>query len=108
MNYNGLSDNKYHDVATRQFGGTYGAMFTIDLEDKQKCFDLIDNLRLIHRATNLFDSKSLAIHPASTIFAAFAGSQRRAMDVRDTTIRFSIGMESVDDLFYDIIQAIRK
>ncbi len=108
VNYNGLSDNKYHDVATRQFGGTYGAMFTIDLEDKQKCFDLIDNLRLIHRATNLFDSKSLAIHPASTIFAAFAGSQRRAMDVRDTTIRFSIGMESVDDLFDDIIQAIRK
>ncbi|MBP5366774.1 MAG: PLP-dependent transferase [Bacteroidales bacterium] len=108
VNYNGLPDNEFHEVAKKQFGGTYGAMLTIDLEDKQSAFEFIDRLQLISRATNLFDSKSLAIHPASTIFGAFAGSQRRAMNVRDTTVRLSIGMESVDDLYQDIIQAVRK
>ena len=108
VNHIGLTDNKFHQLATEQFGGTYGAMFTIDLEDKQRCFGFIDNLQLISRATNLFDSKSLAIHPASTIFGAFAGSQRRAMNVNDTTIRLSIGMESVDDLYNDVVQALAK
>ena len=107
VNYVGLEDNPFHELAKAQFGGTYGAMLTIDLEDKQKCYDFIDNLQLISRATNLFDSKSLAIHPASTIFGSFAGSQRRAMNVRDNTIRLSVGMESVNDLFEDIIQALR-
>ena len=95
-------------LAKAQFGGTFGAMLTIDLEDKQHAFDFIDNLKLISRATNLFDSKSLAIHPASTIFGAFAGSQRRAMNVRDNTVRLSIGLEDVKDLYDDIVQAIKE
>ena len=107
VNYVGLNDNKFHTLAKKQFGGTFGAMLTIDLEDKQHAFDFIDNLRLISRATNLFDSKSLAIHPASTIFGGFAGSQRRAMNVRDNTVRLSIGLEAVSDLYEDIVQAIK-
>ncbi|MBR4114687.1 MAG: PLP-dependent transferase [Bacteroidales bacterium] len=107
VNYVGLSDNVFHTLAKAQFGGTFGAMLTIDLEDKQHAFDFIDNLKLISRATNLFDSKSLAIHPASTIFGAFAGSQRRAMNVRDNTVRLSIGLEDVKDLYDDIVQAVK-
>ncbi|MBP5372049.1 MAG: PLP-dependent transferase [Bacteroidales bacterium] len=107
VNYVGLSDNVFHTLAKAQFGGTFGAMLTIDLEDKQHAFAFIDNLKLISRATNLFDSKSLAIHPASTIFGAFAGSQRRAMNVRDNTVRLSIGLEDVKDLYNDIVQAVK-
>ena len=81
-------------------------MLTIDLEDKQAAIAFLNRLKVIHRASNLFDSRSLALHPASTIFAAFSGSQRRAMDVLDTTIRLSIGLEHVDDLFEDILQAL--
>ena len=57
---------------------------------------------MIRRATNLFDNKTLAIHPASTIFGPFTDKQRQDMDVLDTTIRFSIGLEDVDDLFDDV------
>ena len=106
VNYIGLPDNPFYDLARKQFGETSGAMITIDLDSKQACFNFINHLNLISRATNMFDSKTLAIHPASTIFGAFAGSQRRAMDVRDTTIRLSVGLESVNDLFEDILQAL--
>ncbi len=107
VNYVGLEDNAFHNLAKAQFNNTYGAMLTIDLENKQACYSFIDKLQLISRATNMFDSKSLAIHPSSTIFAGFAGSQKREMDVRDTTVRLSIGLESVDDLFEDIEQALQ-
>lgn len=106
VNYVGLEDNPYHELAVKQFGPTAGAMITIDLGSKDECFQFINNLKLIRRATNLFDNKTLAIHPASTIFGPFNDEQRRKMDVLDTTIRLSIGLEDVDDLFEDIKQAL--
>ena len=106
VNYTGLPDNPYHDLALRQFGPTAGAMITIDLADEQACYNFIDKLKLIRRATNLFDNKSLAIHPASTIFGLFTPQQRAEMDVLDTTIRLSIGLEDPDDLLDDIAQAL--
>jgi len=107
VNYTGLPDNPFYEISQRQFGKTAGAMITVDLEDKAHALAFINRLQVIHRATNLFDNKSLAIHPASTIFGPFSGSQRRAMDVFDTTIRLSIGLESVDDLYEDIVQAVK-
>lgn len=104
--YVGLPDNPYHELAKKQFGNTAGAMITIDLDSKEACFAMINKLKLIHRATNLFDNRTLAIHPASTIYGAFTDEQRREMDVNDTTIRLSIGLEDVDDLLDDIIQAL--
>lgn len=108
VNYVGLEDNPYHELAQHQFGKTAGAMICIDLESKEACFNFLNNLKLIHRATNLFDNRSLAIHPASTIFGAFSENMRRSMDIKDTTIRLSIGLEDVDDLFEDIKQAVES
>lgn len=106
VNYVGLPDNPFHDLAQRQFGPTAGAMITIDLDSREACFRFIDRLRLIRRATNLFDNKTLAIHPASTIFGNFTDQQRQDMDVKETTIRLSVGLEDTDDLFEDIRQAV--
>ena len=106
VNYIGLEDNPFHTLARKQFGETAGAMLTIDLADRKACFSFIDHLQLIRRATNLFDNKTLAIHPYSTIFGPFGKSQKVEMDVRDTTIRLSIGLEDVDDIFEDIRQAV--
>lgn len=106
VNYTGLPDNPFYEIAKRQYGNTSGAMLTIDLADKASALRFIDRLKVIHRASNLFDNRSLAIHTASTIFGTFSGSQRRAMDVLDTTIRISVGLEHVDDLYEDIVQAV--
>lgn len=106
VNYIGLEDNPFYELAQRQFGKRSGAMLTIDLESKEACFDFINRLKLIHRATNLFDNRTLAIHPASTIFGQFPERQLELMDVRHTTIRLSIGLENPEDLLEDIKQAL--
>lgn len=106
VNYIGLEDNPYYELAQRQFGKTAGAMLTIDLRSKDHCFHFLNRLRLIHRATNLFDNRTLAIHPASTIFGLFPEKQLEQMDVRQTTIRLSVGLEDVHDLYEDIHQAL--
>jgi O-acetylhomoserine (thiol)-lyase len=107
VNYTGLPDNPFHALSVKQFGPTAGAMVCIELDDEAACFRFINNLKLIRRATNLFDNKTLAIHPASTIFGPFSREERRRMDVLDTTIRLSVGLEDVDDLFADISQALQ-
>ena len=106
VNYVGLENNPYHALALQQFGPTAGAMFTIDLASKEACFRFLNRLQLVHRATNLFDSRTLAIHPASTIFGNFPEEQLAEMDVRQTTIRLSIGLENKEDVLNDILQAL--
>jgi hypothetical protein len=108
VNYVGLSDNPYHELAQQQFGPTAGAMLTIDLASKEACFKFLNRLKLIHRATNLFDSRTLAIHPASTIFGLFPDRQLEQMDVRQTTIRLSVGLEAPEDILADIQQATKQ
>lgn len=106
VNYIGQKNNPYHQLAQQQFGPTAGAMLTIDLASKDACFRFLNRLKLVHRATNLFDSRTLAIHPASTIFGNFKDEQLEQMDVRQTTIRLSIGLEDKEDILNDIKQAL--
>ena len=108
VNYVGLPDNPYYSLAQKQFGTTAGAMLTIDLESKEACYRFLNNLQMVHRATNLFDSRTLAIHPASTIFGNFSEEQLKSMDVHQTTIRLSIGLEAKEDILADILQALSR
>ena len=107
VNYTGLANNLYYEISKKQFGELPGAMLTFDLSSREQCFAFLNNLKLIRRSTNLFDNRSLIIHPASTIYAPFTAEQRVEMDVRDTTIRLSVGLESVNELFDDICQALK-
>ena len=106
VNYTGLENNPFYDLSKSQFGPLPGAVFTIDLESKEAAFVFIDKLQIIRRATNLFDRKSLAIHPASTIFGLFTSEQCAEMSVPDTTVRLSIGLEAGEDLLEDIKQSL--
>ena len=108
VNYTGLEDNPFHELSTSQFGPLPGAVFTIDLASKEAAWAFIDRLQVIRRATNLFDRKSLAIHPASTIFGLFTPEQCAEMSVPDTTVRLSIGLEAREDLLEDIKQSLEK
>ena len=106
VNYTGLKDNPFHELARRQFNDTYGAMICIELESREKCFDFLNRLKLVKRATNLFDNRTLAIHPASTIFGNFSKQQLHDLDVSENCIRLSVGLEDMDDVFEDIRQAL--
>ena len=81
-------------------------MLTIDLESRERCFAFMNHLKLIKRATNLFDNKSLAIHPASTIFGTFTEEVRESMDIRQETIRISVGLEDPECILDDITNSL--
>lgn len=106
VNYTALENNRWKELSYKQFGKYPGAMLTFDLSTREACFGLMNRLKLIRRATNLFDNKTLAIHPASTIFGTFTEEQRVSMDISQKTIRLSVGLENTDDLFNDIKQAL--
>ncbi|MDO9153178.1 MAG: aminotransferase class I/II-fold pyridoxal phosphate-dependent enzyme [Paludibacter sp.] len=108
VNYNGLPENKYYELSKTQFGDRPGAMFTFDLTSREACFRFMNKLNIVKRATNLFDNKSLAIHPASTIFGNFTPEVRNTMHVSDKTIRISVGLEEMEDLLADFLQALSK
>ena len=108
VNYIGLPDNPYYELSQRQFGPTAGAMLTIDLASREASFEFLNRLEVRHRATNLFDSRTLAIHPASTIFGLFPERQLEQMDVKQTTIRLSVGLEAPEDILADIHQALKR
>lgn len=105
VNYIGLESNPFHTISKKQFEDSYGAMLTIDLPSREKAFRFLNKLQLIRRATNLFDNRSLAIHPASTIYGTLTAQQRKDMDVSEKTVRLSVGLENPEDLIQDIIQA---
>lgn len=106
VNYTGLEESQFYEVSLRQFGPLPGAMLTFDLESEAACFAFLNRLKLIRRATNLFDNRSLAIHPWSTIFGNFTPEVRRSMNLSECTIRLSLGLESEDALLADITQAL--
>lgn len=107
VNYPGLKNNKYYELSKKQFGIYPGAMLTFDLASSEECFRLMNHLKLIKRATNLFDNKSLAIHPYSTIYGNFTSEAKKLMHVSDKTIRLSVGLEDIDDLLQDIVDAMK-
>ena len=106
VGYPGLDSHPYHDLFKELYGEKAGAMVTFDLPSEEACYRFINALKMVHRATNLFDNRSLAIHPASTIFGPLTPEEREAMDVKPTTIRLSIGLEDPEDIFEDLNQAI--
>lgn len=106
VGYPGLSSDRFHDIAVMQFGQAPGAMLTFDLTSQEACYAFLNRLELIRRATNLFDNKSLAIHPWSTIFGTFPEAVRLSMGLSPCTIRLSAGLEDAGDLLADIRQAL--
>ncbi|MGD9558517.1 MAG: aminotransferase class I/II-fold pyridoxal phosphate-dependent enzyme [Mangrovibacterium sp.] len=106
VTYPGLSDSEGYPLALKQFSGKPGTILSFDLKSQKACFDFMDRLQIIRRATNLNDNKSLIIHPYSTIYAEFTEEEKRAAGIRDTMIRLSVGIEDAGDLAADISEAL--
>jgi O-acetylhomoserine (thiol)-lyase len=105
--YSGLASSPYHDLAARQFNGLHGGVLSFLLQDRESAFRFLNGLALVKRATNLGDNKTLAIHPASTIFAGVAEEEMNNLGIEDGLIRISAGIEDADDLIDDIREALK-
>jgi len=108
VNYPKLQISPYNAISEAIFTGNPGAMFTMTLESKEACYKFMDGLKVVRRATNLFDNKSLIIHPESTIYCSFSPEMKQLMGIEDTLVRFSVGLEDVEDLKQDINRALES
>ncbi|GHS98225.1 O-acetylhomoserine sulfhydrylase [Bacteroidia bacterium] len=106
VNYTGLRDNPFYPISVAQFGECPGAMMTFSLKDQPACFTFINRLKFIRRATNLFDNKSLIIHPLSTIYGTLSEEYKKMVEVPGDMLRLSVGLEDLEDLKKDIVQAL--
>ncbi|MDS1030905.1 homocysteine synthase [Bacillota bacterium LX-D] len=109
VNYPSLPDNKYHELAKKYLPKGAGSIFTFGIKggvEAGKRF--IDSLEIFSLLANVADAKSLVIHPASTTHAQLNEEEQKAAGVTPDQIRLSIGIEDVDDLIYDLDQALEK
>ena len=103
--YPGLETSPSHAAAVAQLKRGFGGILTFELADKAQCYALLDAFKLLRRATNIHDSKTLALHPASTIFCEYTPEEREKMGVSDSLIRLSVGCEDAADIIADFEQA---
>lgn len=108
VNYPGLENCPAHEIAKKQFNGYYGGLITIRAGSREKAFAIIDALKIPLKVSNIGDTKTLVIHPESTISVHSTEEEKRAAGVFDDLIRISVGIEDVEDLTADFSQAIEK
>lgn len=108
VNYPGLESSRWHEIAARQFSGYYGGMITVRAGSKAKAFAIINALELPLNVSNVGDTKTLVIHPESTISVHSTQEEKKAAGVFDDLIRISVGIEDIEDLIGDFVQAIDK
>jgi O-acetylhomoserine (thiol)-lyase len=110
--YAGLPDHPQHPLAKKYLGGRPGAVFSFGIKatesgarDAGRKF--IEALQLFSHLANVGDARSLVIHPASTTHQQLSDSELVAAGVAPEMIRLSVGLETLEDLQWDLDQALR-
>lgn len=109
VNYPSLKGNKYFELAQKYLPKGAGSIFTFGIKggvEAGKKF--MDSLEIFSMLANVADAKSLVIHPASTTHSQLTEEEQKAAGVTPDMVRLSIGIEDVDDLIYDLDQALKK
>ena len=109
VNFAGLQDSPYYDLAQKYTGGKPSALMTFGIKGG---FDagvkFYDALNMFLRLVNIGDTKSLAAHPASTTHRQLSESELESAGVTPDMIRLCIGIEHIDDIIADLDQALAK
>jgi O-acetylhomoserine (thiol)-lyase len=107
--YAGLPDNPYHALARKYTPKGPGAIFTFGIAAKNPRLagkEFIESLHLFSHLANVGDVRSLVIHPASTTHQQLSDAELAAAGVDAGMIRLSIGLETTEDLIWDLDQAL--
>jgi O-acetylhomoserine (thiol)-lyase len=108
VNYPGLDNSPWHGTATRILSGGYGAILTLRVGSKERAFAIMNELKLPGIVSNIGDTKTLIVHPESTISAHSSPKEKQEAAVYDDMIRVSVGIEDVEDLIDDFEQAMKR
>ncbi len=109
VNYPGLSDNKYYSLARKYLPKGASAVLTFGIKGGLEAgVRFIDNLQFFSHLANIGDARTLVIHPASTTHRQLSDEQLAAAGVASDMVRLSVGLESLDDILWDLDQALAK
>ena len=107
VTYSGLPEHADHEKAKKYLPKGSGAMLGFGVKGgKEAGARFIDHLQLFSHVANLGDVKSLAIHPASTTHSQLTEAEQLAAGVSPDFIRLSIGLEDIEDILWDLDQAL--
>ncbi|MCR5093981.1 MAG: aminotransferase class V-fold PLP-dependent enzyme [Lachnospiraceae bacterium] len=107
VNHPSLTGCTGYELANSQLHGKGGGILTFRVGSRERAYEVINSLKYAVRATSLGDTRTLVIHPASTLYIRSTQEQRIAAGVYDDLIRVSVGIEDVSDLIEDFTNAIR-
>jgi O-acetylhomoserine (thiol)-lyase len=111
VRYAGLPDHPHYDLARKYLPKGPGAVFSFDLKTgsgnlREAGKKFIESLQLFSHLANVGDVRSLVIHPASTTHQQLTDEELKASGIGPGTIRLSIGLETLEDLLWDLDQAL--
>ncbi len=109
VNYPGLKDNRYHDLAQKYLpDGTCGVIAFGLKRSREDAIEFMDRLKMICIVTHVADARTCVLHPASHTHRQLSDEQLREAGVAPDLIRLSVGIEDPDDIIADLRQAMEK
>ena len=107
VNYPGLASSQYNALAKKYMPKGPGSIFCFGIEGGYEAGrKFVDNLKMFSHLANVGDARSLVIHPSSTTHQQLTEADQRAAGVEPNMIRLSIGLEDLDDILWDLDQAL--
>jgi O-succinylhomoserine sulfhydrylase len=108
VKYPMLESHPQHHIAKKQMSGG-GGIVCFELKGGlQSGVRFLDSLKMLTLTANLGDSRSIASHPSSTTHAKLTDEERRKVGITPGLIRISVGLENVQDILEDILQALEN
>lgn len=109
VNYPGLPGNKYHDLARKYVPKGASAVLTFGIRGGIEAgVTFIDSVQFLSHLANIGDARTLVIHPASTTHRQLSEEQLTAAGVSTDMVRLSVGLETLDDILWDLDQALAR
>lgn len=107
VNHPSLPDHPDHALYEKYFPNGGGSIFTFNIKGGvEEAHKFIDNLQVFSLLANVADVKSLVIHPATTTHSQLTEEELADVGIQPNTIRLSIGTEHIDDILFDLKEAL--
>lgn len=109
VNFPGLPDSPYYELSKKYLPKGVGSIFTFGIRGGLEAgVKFIESLELLSHLANVGDAKTLVIHPASTTHRQLNEEEQKSAGVGPDMVRLSVGLETLDDIIWDIDQALEK
>ncbi len=109
VNYPGLPGNKYSSLSRKYFPKGASGLLNFGVKGGARAGErFIEAAQFMSHLANIGDAKTLVIHPASTTHRQMSDEEQRKAGVTPDMVRMSVGIESIDDILWDIDQALTQ